>query len=195
MILRDDFSEDVATLRNKYPGAISPILTSKPGEFKLFPGVSVEEFQRDIRSLLSKFELHDGWFDFIKKYIIENDFLPQDDYDPDGVILEINNPEDGSHGANILLHQYLTLEDIKRAWPLIKTEAGVVLAKKRKGRRSEFERDYEIYKMKESGKTIRQIGGEFSKRGVDLEHWVIINAISKMKKALRIKKKIDKLRT
>jgi hypothetical protein len=144
------------------------------------------ELDRAIARALPKFGLPSTWLELIRQYVLTNDFLPQDNYDPDGVVLEIESRgKTKPKEARLILHEGLTKDAVVDAWSKIRKELDTSTTRKRKRVPKQFGRDYEIYKLHDAGKSWREISIIIkNKYGDDFYEGVFKNANSKMKKRL-----------
>src|SRR3989344_6220580 len=144
------------------------------------------DLDRAIGRMLPKFGLPTTWLDLIRQYVLTNDFVPQDSYDPDGVVLEIEkNGKSKPKEAYLILHEGVTKDAIVTAWSKIRKELDTSTTRKRKRAPKQFGRDYEIYKLQDAGKSWREISEIIKKKyGDDFYEGVFKNANSKMKKRL-----------
>jgi hypothetical protein len=188
IILREDFDILIDKIRKKYPR-----VQTSSSRISIIKGknrnISSEELEKDVELVLQKFNLPYTYFDFVKEYINSNLTALQDETDPDGVVVEISNDNAIKEKRySLLLHSQSTLKDIKKVWPLIEKEIGRV--KKRKKRSLNFGRNWDIYKLAESGKSISEIATKVEKSyGSYLDFGLIKAIVSKIRKIQKIKKK------
>lgn len=183
LILREDFDNDVQRIRKGH----SKILFSIKNGFSVQYPIDKNhknDIDRDIQYMLIRFNLPDSWYNFLKRYILYNDIFPES-YDPN-IALEIGKDLRGMKKVSLLLNDKTSREDFLKVWPEIRKEFRGKQKAKRRRMPSEFDRDYEIFKLYEQGKSIEEICNLMEQKyGKNLEHHIVKNAVSKIRKMLR----------
>jgi hypothetical protein len=187
LVVNTSFNDEVNRLRRDFTGwhSFPPLIKGQPIAERMLRRSQIE-LDRAIIDLLGKIDLPTTWLDLIRQYILTNDFAPAHDYDPDGVVLEIES--DGKtkpKEAHLVLHKNLTKEAVTEAWTKIRKKLDMPTKRKRKKVPKQFRRDYEIYKLHTAGKSWIEISEIIKKKyGDDFLEGVLKNANSRMKKRL-----------
>ncbi len=189
LVLNKGFDDEVNRLRRDFTGwrPFPPLIKGQPIAERMLRRPKVE-LDRAIIDFLGKIDLPTTWLDLIRQYVLTNDFVPEYDYDPDGVVLEIES--DGKtkpKEAYLVLHKGLTKAAVIEAWTKIRKELDIPTKRTRKKVPKQFGRDYEIYKLHTAGKSWREISEIIEKKyGGDFFEGVFKNANSRIKKRLGI---------
>ena len=196
LIIRPDFAEDIDKVREKFNINSNDfeLLNSETEQLWV---LHMEDFnlRRAVKGLIKRYNVSPRWLNIITQYIIDANFVPPNDIDPDGPRLEKNflekRPTDHPE-YSLIINNETTLNDIKIAWPKIQKE----LDRKRKNKRKpwiEFWRDYEIFKLASKGNDIATIHRKIlSKLGRDLDYGNIKKIESDFRQRLKIPKKYRK---
>ncbi len=183
LIFNNDFDKEIQRIRKKY-SKLKFIRNKKFEGFKIVRGnkkdLKKNEFEDDIKYILVRFNLHAAWDKHLRSYILFNEIY--DGYDPDGVVLEIETNINEPKKISLLLHERITLKDVRRAWSHIQKELIGAKDKKRKGRPSEFYRNHDMLRdFLERGLSESDIARKFNIDDVK----IVENSIRKLRKILK----------
>ncbi|GEM_PF-3947836 len=158
--------------------------------------LSMEEFihliessavSEKVKALVKEFNLPKTWSDIIHRYVVEGDFTSE--IDPDGLMLEISQKDEGSEKEYFLrISPSTSIEDIKNVWFLIQKEIGSRKKTKKKINKK-FDRDQRVYKLYLARNSTEKIAEAVKKEfGEDLDYGNIKVIISNQKKLTKGKK-------
>lgn len=187
LVLNQKFDEDVKRLRRDFTG-LQPFLLKRG----CLTAARVlrrpqKDLDRAILHILPKHKLPETWLDFVRNYVLRNELMPEEG-DPDGVVIEIDDQKNGGQGAKearLILHHNLNIDTVKKAWPQIRKMLFSGKQSVRKRLPDNFDRDYEIMKLREAGRTSGEISQIMKdKYGHDFLQGVYKNADYKIRKRL-----------
>lgn len=171
LVMNGSFKNDVELLRNKW-GMSNEINPDKIMDNLLWN----ENFYFDVLLFMKKYKLEKNWEDWVYSYLIYDD---ETAFNPEGaIILETKNKE-----FSIRVYNSTNLNEVRKAFKVIKELQGQ--DKKRLRLSKNLNRDKEILKLSEEGKTIKEISSIMIKKGKEVDYGQVKTIIFRMKNRLK----------
>ncbi len=191
LLLNSDFEKDVARIRKMFD--INPLVFESFNEERLWIRLMENnDLRKEVRKILKKHKCSEQWEDQITQYVIDEDFIPPNDTDPDGLRLEMDsNLKDVNHPEYaLIINNGTTIRDIKKAWPLV--QRMLVRDRKRNKRPwKNFWRDYQIYQLSQKY-SYKEVASLIARKYGVLDIGLLKKIVSEFRSKIGIKNKVSK---
>ena len=147
---RPEIKKEIQEIRKKYN--IIPSEDLPADEYLKF--AESEAINSDVKALIKKLKLHEEWGEFTINFIITNDLFYN--RDPDSMWLEQELKDGADNEFFLRLTPTTSLNDVKKAWPII---SKIVKGDKKSKRKplKKYWRDYTVYRLFNEGKKIADV--------------------------------------
>lgn len=181
----EEFLADIERIQNKYDLPIPPGEDFRDSDTLLDVEKS-SEYSKDIDELREKYNLF-PIHDIFLQIFIQNGKI---DSDPEEIVERVYlNPyfqiiDDNKKCVNLKIYPGTTIKDIQKNWPRIKYALDEILkSDKRRNKSKNIERDFEILRLKKSGKKYSEIASEINKKFKDqqINYWDVSKIIKRLK--------------
>ena len=161
LLANKEFIDDVETIQNKHGFPIKPYDMDNFDDIdKMLAHAENKDFFIAIDELVNKYKLPELADTYLIEYVRHNTFSKCPEYfnlvylNPD---IRHYSKRDDKRFTSIDIYPNTTINDIKRAWPMIQKKLKIINPQKRVRLRKNIDRDIEIHELIKEGKRSKEI--------------------------------------